>query len=83
MMINFVFFYQYLLIMEFSLLTLKYCFSLVKPLVLMMMIMMMMDEVEVLVEKENDELSLKFFSVVEPVMIFEVFSISILLLYLD
>jgi len=49
----------------------------------MMMIMMMMDEVEVLVEEERDELSLKFFSVVEPVMVFEVFSISILRLYLD
>jgi hypothetical protein len=48
-----------------------------------MIMMMMMDEVEVLVEEEEDDWSLKFFSVVELVMLFEVFSISILRLYLD
>jgi hypothetical protein len=47
----------------------------------MMMIMMMMDEVEVLVEE--DELLLKFFSVLELVMMFEVFLISIVRLYLN
>ncbi len=67
--------------MEFLLLTLRYCFYVVKLFVLMMMmIMMMMDEVEV---EEVDDLWQKIFSVDELELRLEVCLISIVRSYSD